>query len=126
MAKMTKTQSEYAVKRLTSARDRRVADVRADHVQPGVTLTQDQKWELIREGRVQPSAKYMDHTPRYSIGWADVFDFSPFETEEMISSAGAELLAQIKLDYSAAMDELILGDAEGALEAIRAFEEGPA
>lgn len=126
MAKMTKTQSEYAVKRLTSARDRRVADVRAEHVQPGITLTLDQKWELIREGRVQPLAKYMDRTPWSSNGWADVFDFSPFETKEMISSTGAELLAQIKMGYSAAMDELILGDAEGALEAIRAFEEGGA
>lgn len=124
MAKMSKTQSDYAVQRLKSAHEKRIQAVKAAHLTPGKTLTFDEKWALVCNGDAPVRTCYETSSPARYKEWHNVFEFSGFESEDRMSDEGERLLADVAQQYRAAMDELMLGDAEGALEAIRAFEGG--
>ena len=124
MAKMSKTQSDYAVQRLRSAHEKRVQAVKAAHMTPGKTLTPTEKWDLILANKVPVHQKYESKASLYYVELRNMFDLSSFESEDVMAPEGVALLTEIEAQYRAAMDELMLGDAEGALEAIRAFEGG--
>lgn len=119
MPKMTKTQVDYAIGRLTDLYHAREEAIRAVHETPEKKLTMAQKWEMVVAGRATPRADTPPASSSY--GWMGLFDWSAHECDAVVSDTGRRLLAGLKTEFTRAKDEIMLGDAEEALALLRAF-----
>lgn len=120
MPKMTKTQTDYALLRLTEHYRRQRDDILDAVGTPAVILTPEEKWRYIRRGEAVP---YSLAAPASHKRWAEVFDWSPFERAQHVSSSGQQRLDALQEAYKRAKDEIMLGDSQEALELLRQFAQ---
>lgn len=118
MTKMTKQQTEYALQRLHDANKKRRDAIKAAHTNPAIVLSWDDKWALVKSGKVAPREKTPERAP---IDWRTLYDFSAYEFEERTDAAGTRKLETLAAEYVRARDEIMLGDSEAALELVRSF-----
>jgi hypothetical protein len=118
MTKMTKAQTEYAMSRLDAEYKKRKMAIAEAHSTPEKKLSLSEKWEMVRNGSVLPQAQ----TPHSSsASWTMLFDWTPFERAAEMSPEGKRALADLSETYRRAQDEIMLGDAQEALELLRQF-----
>ena len=119
---MNQKQREYAMARVSAVRTRKVEEIKARHTIPAVKLSLARKAELVVSGEVPA----IPHKLKSSYtDWPDAFDFSAYERDEVYDKdSAAPLIAKVNAEADRIHDHIMLGDAEEALSALRAFEEG--
>lgn len=119
---MNQKQREYAMARVSAVRARKVEEIKARHTIPAVKLSLARKAELVVSGGV-PAIPHK--LKSYYTDWPDAFDFSAYERDEVYDKdSAAPLIAKVNAEADRIHDNIMLGDAEEALSALRAFEEG--
>jgi len=112
---MTRAQQEYAIKRVSELHQKETAQIKAEHSTPAVTLNLEQRWELVQTGKV--SLK-QGKTPGNYERWHEIFDFSNFESPEVLSYEGQKLLDAENQRLQDAKDQIMLGDAMEAMNIV--------
>ena len=119
---MNQKQREYALQRVNDIENARLCALKTKLTTPGVTLTLEQRAELIDQGKVRLKDKAREDKHTY---WQNAFDFSQYEKEAVYDfEACKPLIAKIRAEAGRIKDQIMLGDAEEALSAIAAFENG--
>lgn len=121
---MNQQQKGYLKKRIEGIVREKKSKLQNDCTIKGVTLRNDERLDLVYEGKVKmkPMAdvKYKNYG-MYSIG--DIYDFSPFEKKrEFDQKRYDEGSRTINIEANKLIDEAMLGDAEEAIEMIKHFE----
>lgn len=115
---MNTTQRKYALARIDALQREAEARVKDKYTVPGVTLTNPEKMALILGGKVKLRSDVNQYTDLIY-----AFDFSKHEKPAKVDDkALAKARAKLFAEFNRARDELMLGDAEQALVAIRALE----
>lgn len=112
---MTKAQQEYAIRRISEIHQKAVDSIRQAHLIPAVTLSTQERWDLVKEGKV---SLLKDYQPDYYNRWYDIFDFSSFERTESFSDEGQKLIDAEKQRFQNAKDQIMLGDATEAMNIV--------
>lgn len=117
---LTAAQREHAIKRINEIADAAKKAVREKHTSKAVTLSSEQKIALIKAGKVKmlPNVNYMAYTNPIHI-----FNYSAHEKAAVLSPVGKAKLTAIEKQHTKTIDEVMLGDAAYALEAIQNFEK---
>ena len=116
---MNHSQKKYAADRVNEIKRRKIEEIEAAHTSEAQRLSGAQKRELIEQGRV----KLLDEGAG-GRSWYCAFDFSKYESPSVFDRETAEpLIAAVTAEATRIIDELLLGDASEALEAIRRFEQ---
>lgn len=115
---MSKAQTEYAMTRLETAYKGRVKAIEAAYGWEDSLLSLEAKWDFIKKGLVQPT-----NPPQRYTRWDEIFDFSFFEVKKGLSQQGENLLQELKIEYQAAKDSVMLGDAKEALDLVSSFQK---
>lgn len=119
---MNQKQREYAIERVRALRGKRILALKEKYITPAKRLSRQEKFELVRSGKVKVRNENEDFAPHY---WVDLFDFSKFEAEAKAHPKFDEFVDAEKARAQKVIDEIMLGDAEEALNLIRVYE-GPA
>lgn len=117
---LTSAQREHAIKRINEIADVAKATVRQKHTSKAVVLTTDQKVALIKTGKVKfkPNVDFVSYTNPIHL-----FNYAAHEKAAVLSPVGKAKLTAIEKQVTKTIDEIILGDAAYALEAIQNFEK---
>ena len=116
---MNHWQKKYAAGRVTGIKRRKIEKITAAHTSKALLLSVEEKRDLINAGAV----KLLDEGER-GRSWYCAFDFSEYESPSVFDRKTAEpLIAAVTAEATRIIDELLLGDASEALEAIRRFEQ---
>ncbi len=113
---MNQQQRSYALNRISEAEKEKVAEIRREATKPEVKLSDSQKVNLVRAGKVKllPDAHaYTDL--RYA------FDFSAHESDAIIVGTADAIVSKVKLAADKARDTVMLDDELKALKAINDF-----
>ena len=116
---MNNSQKKYAADRVTGIKRRKIEEITAAHTSKALLLSVEEKRDLINAGAV----KLLNGGDGYRC-WCNAFDFSAYESPSVFDRETAEpLIAAVTAEATRIIDELLLGDASEALEAIRRFEQ---
>lgn len=116
---MNHSQKKYAADRVNEIKLRKIKEITAAHTSKARLLSVEQKRELVERGAVNLLAGVND-----CCRWTNAFDFSGYEFPSTFDRETAEpLIAAVTAEATRIIDELLLGDASEALEAIRRFEQ---
>ena len=100
----------------------RLAKLKASHEIAAVTLTDKQKYDAIKNGKVKL------RTDRCAISWHtnanDIFDFEPFEKPARFKAGYEAKRDKIKAEGDALIDKVQLGTGVEALELIQKYAKG--
>jgi len=125
MARMTKAEKEYAQRRIREIESKMLNKVRDKHTKEGTDLTALDKYDLIAKKKVKMRPKNGVKTRSYYSSSVDIdnfFDFEPFEDKTDDKAIEREQAPIVK-EFKKAMDELMLGEAEKALELLQSLEK---
>ena len=120
---MTHSEKQYAMKRVDD-----IVSLKQSHADkkcriPSITLTNQQKVELIRKGQVKPRPAREIRNSSYNIELKQVFDFSKYERSRGNDDVLYEkLMAPITKKAQQIKDKIMLGNADAALKMILALE----
>lgn len=115
---MTKSQQEYALKRLKEVYEEKQKGLKSKYTSPAKRLGEKEKLSLIQEQKVLMKDKDTFYRYTYLI---DAYDFTGWEHEESTTPEGVTQMAELTARYEDACDLVMLGDAVEALEAIKNF-----
>lgn len=117
---LTAAQREHAIKRINQIAEEAKKAVREKHTSKAVTLTIDQKVALIKAGKVKmlPNVNLVSYTNPIHL-----FNYAGHEKAAVLSPVGKTKLTNIDKQVTKTIDQIILGDASYALEAIQNFEK---
>lgn len=119
---MNQRQREYALGRIESIRAAKCAAVISDNTTPAVKLTDLEKWELIKSGKVV--IKPFEDLSSYCPYLYNSYNFRAFEAEAIKDSAKIKVEVEvIEKKARKLKDCIMLADAETALQMIQQFEE---
>lgn len=121
---MTKQEKDYAVDRIDKAIDWKRIEIKGRHSLPAISLTEDQKLDMIYGGVTPPLTERTKVEGKYRISFDDIFDFSEherFATED--ANAIYKEWKPIQEEAQRLKDEIMLGSAPEALKLMREFFE---
>lgn len=117
---LTSAQREHAIKRINQIAETAKAAIKEKHTSKAVILTADQKVALIKAGKV----KFKPNADFTSYGVAvHLFNYTAHEKPAVMSPVGKAKITAIEKQVTKTIDEVMLGDASYALEAIQNFEK---
>lgn len=120
LKKLDAAQRKYVEKRLAELVEQKTSESLKRHTTEGRELSGEERVSAIKAGKFKVKAGVV------SIGkYTDVVDVLVFNDEKpskVNNEAHLKDVLKIKRDADAIMDELMMIDAEGALEKLRAFE----
>jgi len=119
---MNQSQLKYARERAKKLYDKRVKDLTAAHTTEAVPMSDDDKLKALKAGafRIVPAKDRPENGWRSS--WANNVIFPGEVKGGLNTKTFAPAKDQLDKDYTALLDELVLGDNEQALALLRAFE----
>ena len=115
---MNSQQRKYALDRIEEIRAAKVQVLKTKHTSKAVTLSQEQKFKLIEDGKVN-----LTGNSNYYGYITGAFDFSKFEKNATISIAGKNAIEKLNKEAQVVKDKVALGESSEALAAIAAFEK---
>lgn len=115
---MNSQQRKYALDRIEEIRAAKEQVLKTKHTSKAVTLSQEQKFKLIEDGKVKLTSN--SNWYGYITG---AFDFSKFEKTSSISIVGKNAINKLNKEAQVVKDKVALGESSEALAAIAAFEK---
>lgn len=120
---LTKTQSLHLIQRVRDITTDKLADAKELCTTPGKELTDKERAELLRNGKIKWIGKALADGVSERDEIRDVFDFSEFEYEEKTDTKRLEKIrAEIGKAANKIRDQIILGSGETALAMVQEFE----
>jgi len=123
---MNQQQKNYACDRIRAMRDRAKTSIRRKCTTPSIKLTQSQQVDLVLSGSVTINKKVLreGRSGYRTLYLSEIFNFSAHEKEQVFDEKQYErLYGPVKESAQKALDEIMLGDSEVALNKIRDFEK---
>lgn len=120
IAQLNQAQRNHAEKRIKELSETAIKKLKKDNLIPAVMLTPSQKESLITRGLVKLKKPY--DFSRIYCGLADHFDFSKHEKASSYKAGTEAKIKAIEADTVSAIDAIIMGGANEALESIKSFE----
>lgn len=124
---LTKTQADYAINRIATLTDQRIAKLRAATPFPTATAYNfKQKLEMIRKG--QAKLKPNEHLASYT-DLVDAYEYPDSEYTEQLKAKKAyerkiePQIATIRKESQAVIDKLMMAGAQEALDALSAYAD---
>ena len=119
---MNQKQKEYAQGRVNRIKDTKIDAAKQVFTTAGKTLEKPEKYELIADGSVVVKS-WTTVDSNYNPKLYDSFDFSEYEKDAVVDQAKlTKRVATIEDAAKHAVDEIMLGDSQEALELIKALE----
>ena len=115
---MNKAQVQHAVARIREAQREKEASIREEFGWKDVLLDVKDKWAKVKSGEAKLRK---GTTPSIYDKWYTIYDFSQFEKSAGISKEGEKKLKEVSKAAEEAIDHIQLGDAQEALDIIKAF-----
>ena len=112
---MTKAQQEYSIARIAALHYAKIDSIKGQYYTPAKKLSHGEKWELVTSGKVKPTYKGV---PNSYVDWYYIFDFSEYESDEVPSAIGEQLIEEEIKRFQRAKDEIMLGDAYEAMSIV--------
>ena len=119
---MNQGQKKYAISRLEQIAKSKLNENHAKHFRNMKKLSVEVILRMFNEGEIKMK-KLPIPTPTYCYSIRDFFDLSEHEWEGGLSEEGKSRRNLIETKLTEAKDELMLGDADKAMELIKAFKE---
>lgn len=119
-ASLNAAQRNHAEKRIKEIQGKTLARLTTENKIPAVTLTNDQKKSLILRGVVKIRKDLNFDRSYYYPG--NLFDFSKHEKPESLKPGTQKKIDIVNSAAEKAIDHIIMGDAQEALDGIKAFE----
>ena len=118
---MNQQQRKYARERVEQIKRRRIQEIKEKHTKKSVLLSPTERLRALKKGEfsVRPGIYEVGTHARL----CDVLAFKGERDPSRDDDAIARETAQIEREAGRIVDELMLGDATAALEAIREFDK---
>lgn len=116
---MNQQQIKYARERIGEIYTKLKKKIAEDHTIEAVTLTLEEKIQAIKDGEF--SVPITDHKPYYNN--LNNLKFNK-EAPRLMAEGFDKAIASLEVKRTKLLDDLMLGDAEDALNALSEFENG--
>ncbi len=117
---MNMKQREYALARISAIEKVKIESVQEKYAIPARFLSKKDKADLINSGAVKLRPGV--HDGYRSVYWDDAFDSSAYEADNSYKNGFEEAADAVRYEARRIRDNLMLGDAQEALAALRSFE----
>lgn len=121
---MNQKQKDYARDRINQTFVARKEQIKRKYTRQAIVLDVKDKIDLVCSGKVRLKTKDVIKTLKQYCNPADWYDFSKHESEKQVDSKKIEeKLTSLRALRTKAVDSIMLGDAQEALQIIQEFEK---
>ena len=126
---MKHTEKKYSIARVQKISRRKLTEIREKHSIHGVSLSCNEKRDLLLAGKAKMMTKtklaeaFINYTSYGAPLWCSLYDWTQWEKKATSNDKKIrEGQQKVEQEETRVCDEIMLGDEQEALKAIRAFD----